>query len=698
MLIQRLDPAKFRASDDIKVQPVLPVAGVVEPPFGAVWTVIEPGGSTRHRDPREGEAFFVMRGEGRMRVGDETFEVRAGDVVFQPPLRAHVLENTSATEELAFIAVSWEDTTMRAGRREAVPRNPARPRRTLVTAAPPTPNGDLHLGHLSGPYLAGDVHARYLRLCGVDATFGFGTDDNQSYVQTNGDRLGMGAQESADGLAGEIRQTLETAGIELGLFSRPNASPTHVPLVQAFFRRLYDEGELVEKEAPAPFCDTCDRYLYEAWVRGGCPHCGETTGGNGCEGCGRPNDCADLVDPVCTRCGSRAALRLCKRLFFPLSRHEGRLRQLYLEVGMNTSLRSLCEQILAAGAPDVCVTHPAKWGIPVPVAGYEDQIIWVWCEMAPRYLSYAHELNLTRGLAEDWTHYWKSEEADVVQCFGFDNGFYYGMLVPALLLAFDPGIRLPSALVMNEFYLLDGKKFSTSRRHAIWGRELIGPPSGQTPGKVPADAVRFYLAWDNPEVESTSFNLEEFHATAERELVHGWGGWLAELGAKVERERGGEVPHAGGWTEDHRRFYRRLEDLTAQAATAYEARTFSPQLAARTLAELVRAGRRFGKAEAHWRRVEGRSGERRTGLALELLAAKQLAVLAAPLLPRFAARLWRELGYDAPLAAHRWEERPAWVPGGQHLRGLGAAPYFPGIGSERIDAAPQEAPAAAAGG
>ncbi|WP_368737243.1 class I tRNA ligase family protein, partial [Acinetobacter baumannii] len=33
----------------------------------------------------------------------------------------------------------------------------------LVTAGPPTPNGDLHLGHLSGPYLAGDILTRYLR-------------------------------------------------------------------------------------------------------------------------------------------------------------------------------------------------------------------------------------------------------------------------------------------------------------------------------------------------------------------------------------------------------------------------------------------------------------------------------------------------------------------------------------------------------
>lgn len=33
-------------------------------------------------------------------------------------------------------------------------------KKILVTATPPTTNGDLHLGHLSGPYLGADVYTR----------------------------------------------------------------------------------------------------------------------------------------------------------------------------------------------------------------------------------------------------------------------------------------------------------------------------------------------------------------------------------------------------------------------------------------------------------------------------------------------------------------------------------------------------------
>ena len=35
-------------------------------------------------------------------------------------------------------------------------------RPAIVIAATPTLSGDLHLGHLAGPYLAGDIYALYL--------------------------------------------------------------------------------------------------------------------------------------------------------------------------------------------------------------------------------------------------------------------------------------------------------------------------------------------------------------------------------------------------------------------------------------------------------------------------------------------------------------------------------------------------------
>ena len=43
--------------------------------------------------------------------------------------------------------------------------------------------------------------------------------------------------------------------------------------------------------------------------------------------------------------------------------------------------------MLDDGLPDIAVTQLADWGIPVPVDGYEDQVIYVWFEMCPGYLA-----------------------------------------------------------------------------------------------------------------------------------------------------------------------------------------------------------------------------------------------------------------------------------------------------------------------
>src|ERR1043166_7665048 len=98
--------------------------------------------------------------------------------------------------------------------------------KTIITATPPTPNGDLHVGHLSGPYLAADVCARYLRARGEDVTYISSSDDNQSYVVTTAQRLGTSPRKLAAAQAEQIKGTLAKASIAIDGFNVPD--PHHV--------------------------------------------------------------------------------------------------------------------------------------------------------------------------------------------------------------------------------------------------------------------------------------------------------------------------------------------------------------------------------------------------------------------------------------------------------------------------------------
>jgi methionyl-tRNA synthetase len=541
------------------------------------------------------------------------------------------------------------------------------PKRVLVTATPPTPNGDLHIGHLSGPFLGADIYCRYLRLRGVECSYLTGSDDHQSYTSFKGEQMGWTAARVADHFGDAMLSTLQAAGIHPDVYVRPRLSEFHIPLVQEFFTRLYESGKLVVKQAPSLFCRKCDRYVFEAFVSGKCPHCFAGSGGNACEDCGRPNDCVDLADPVCKTCGSRPEITTLKRIYFPLAPYEEQLRAYYQSAGMNPHLRTLGERMLAEGLPEIALTHHTNWGIPVPLARFEDQRLYVWFEMAPGFLASTRELAKKLGGGAAWTDYWKSGESGIVQFFGFDNGYFFAVLFPALLLAYDAGIKLADVFVTNEFYRLDGLKFSTSRNHAIWGKELLGE---STP-----DAVRFYLSYTNPEREQSNFTREDFYATLQREPVEAWQKWLQELGGKIKKHCGNRVPPVTALEPEQQQFTCVLHKLVEQAETAYAAETFSPQLATRACCEIVRLGRRFGKSEDHWHVVPSRTARSTGSLALELLAAKVLAVMASPITPGFSARLWSSLGYSSPITSSQWDNILEPLTAGTEVRGLEALTF-----------------------
>ncbi|MBA2505173.1 MAG: cupin domain-containing protein [Thermoleophilaceae bacterium] len=79
--------------------------------------VVPPGGETdEHYHPRSEEIYYFTAGAGRLRLGEEEQEVRAGDCVVIPPGAPHKLWNPGA-EPLALLcccapAYSHEDTVM----------------------------------------------------------------------------------------------------------------------------------------------------------------------------------------------------------------------------------------------------------------------------------------------------------------------------------------------------------------------------------------------------------------------------------------------------------------------------------------------------------------------------------------------------------------------------------------------------------
>lgn len=612
-------------------------------PFGSTLCIVEPGGATTPHNHHEGETFFITRGEGWMQLGDGGKKLKAGDSVYIPAFTEHQLRNLSTSADLEFISVWWE------GADAARPRIPAR---SFITVAPPTPNGELHLGHLSGPYVAADVYARYVRLRGGETHFMTGSDDNQSYVPVKAKKLGLTSEETAAMYGDSIESTFHAAGMEIDEYLRPLRTPEYVSFVQTFFVKLYDAGKVELREVDVLLCENCDRQLFEAHVRGKCPHCGAATNAHGCEACGVTNDAIDLGEPHCNHCSSPATRTRAKKFYFPLSQYAERLASWYPRVKMNGRLRAFTQGLLDRGLSDVSASFQADWGIPVPIRGFENQVIYEWLEMAAGYLFMAKKLERRR----DWNPFKKSSDHELVQFFGFDNGFFYTSFLPALFMAFENDSALPSAFVTNEFFRLEGLKFSTSRNHAIWAREILE--------HVPSDVVRFHLAANRPETEQTNFTMAAFETHVKEELVGRWEALFAELDAYLAEDFAGVSPEAAVQSSRQLAYLNTLSRIAGRLEEHYGTETFSMNGAAKALSEIVSVTTRFLHEEAFSRKVAGRRTDWATAVALALTGVDMLGRSAGPLMPELSEKLRLSLGVEGRWT---WESEAKAFPSGRKI-------------------------------
>ena len=173
----------------------------------------------------------------------------------------------------------------------------------------------------------------------------------------------------------------------------------------------------------------------------------------------------------------------------------------------------------------------------------------------------------------------------------------------------------------NEFYLLDGLKFSTSRRHAVWGKDILNPDS--------VDAVRYYLR-TRGEQERSNFTLDDFHDCVEEILLGQWQTWLSGLGERLRREFQQRAPDAGCWSALHTAYLDSLNQRLASLKTHYGADGFALNRVVEELDGLVAGALRFAKSNQRISQNPALRDEYRTAIALELATARLLAQAASP--------------------------------------------------------------------
>ena len=144
------------------------------------------------------------------------------------------------------------------------------PKRYTITAALPYTNGPIHIGHLAGVYVPGDIYARYLRQRGKDVAYICGSDEHGVAIPMRAKKEGVTPQDIIDKYHGIIKKSFVDFGISFDNYSR-TSSEIHHKTASDFFTKLYNDGEFIEEVTEQLYDAEANQYLADRFVIGTCP-------------------------------------------------------------------------------------------------------------------------------------------------------------------------------------------------------------------------------------------------------------------------------------------------------------------------------------------------------------------------------------------------------------------------------------------
>jgi len=376
---------------------------------------------------------------------------------------------------------------------------------TAVIVAPPTTNGPLHIGHLAGPYVAGDVISRAARERGERVLSVGGVDTHPNWVLTRAENEGVDVEKVILEYRQRIDEAMDRARIGCDVYLDPQ-QPSHQAAVAGLAAHLAGTA-FPPRDYTLSACSDCGRTLHNSYVSGTCSRCGTGSNGGTCEGCGGFTSAQDLVDPVCARCGGAPRPLQVRIPVLVLEDFREQFAEIWLRMEQPRQIRDLLAGYLRDGLPELPLAFPTNWGVEGtgPLAGLRLDVNF---ELGlSGYQCVARGIDASIDSVEAAQAAWR-QVGKVWHVHGLDNGFYSALLWPSIFAALGVQPHQHGGSIVNEFYTLDGSKFSTSRNHAIWTDELLAVED--------PELVRLYLAWDGPDRYQSDFTMAGYEAFRDR--------------------------------------------------------------------------------------------------------------------------------------------------------------------------------------
>ena len=513
-------------------------------------------------------------------------------------------------------------------------------KRFTITAALPYANGPIHIGHLAGAYVPADIYSRYLKLKGNDVVFICGSDEHGAAIPIRAKKEGVTPQEIIDKYHFMIKDSFLEFGISFDNYSR-TSSKIHHETASDFFKELNQKNIFVEKESEQLYDAKENQFLADRFIVGECPKCGyKEAYGDQCESCGSSLNATDLINPKSKLSGNKPVYKKTKHWFLPLNNFESFLKKWFLvdnEKTWKTNVFGQVKSWINEGLKPRAITRDLDWGIPVPLDGANDKVLYVWFDAPIGYISATKEWALSNN--KNWEPYWKDSKTELVHFIGKDNIVFHCIIFPAILKASEEFI-LPKNVPANEFLNLEGKKISTSKNWAIWLHEyLVEFPNMQ-------DTLRYTLTSNAPENKDNDFTWKDFQAKNNNELVAIFGNFINRVVVLTHKYYDGNCPDLNLLNEVDEKVLDEIYNYPKKIGELIE--TYKFREAVNTLIDLARLGNKYLADEEPWKLIKTDDFERvKTIMNIALQLSGVLSIICEPFLPNTAIKLRNILNLES---------------------------------------------------
>lgn len=518
--------------------------------------------------------------------------------------------------------------------------------KVLITSALPYANGPLHFGHIAGAYLPGDCYARFERLQKKDVLYICGSDEYGIAITINAEKAGRTPKEHVDIYHQVIKSFFEKLDMSFDHYSRTTWEG-HKKTTQQYFLDLLSNGFIEEHITQQLYSEIDNKFLADRYVVGTCPRCGfDNARGDECQKCGASYEATDLKNPRSKLTNAPLVLKPTKHWFLMLKKFKDRLEKWLEPKHWKPNVVNYVKGYVEELRPRA-ITRDSTWGVPIPLPNTEGKVLYVWFDAPIGYISATIDWAETTNDPERWKKYWCDPETKLVNFIGKDNILFHAVTFPAMTMGQNQPYKLVDELVANEFYNLEGRQFSKSDGWYIDLDTFFQ--------KYTSDQIRYALAANAPETSDAEFTWKDFQMRCNTELLGKFGNLVNRVLVFAKNNCGGVVPPRGNLQEIDVRFLEEVMRIADSAKESYSA--FKVRHASQLIMELSQLGNVYFDAKRPWqdaKKDETRHAMEAT-IACCLDCLKALALIASPIIPNAASRIWGMLGYHENIQDRGWE-------------------------------------------